>query len=135
MLRRTGGSDVPWGEYFAVVEHPPPALTAADERPPSLLDEVRKAKHRSHDDAQAQNAVAARQQDAAPTQQRDHDGNEAVETGLQPEGGLEGLEGEAGQEGAFNPETGEINWDCPCLGGMAHGPWYARPPALLGTEH
>ncbi|KAJ7770137.1 hypothetical protein DFH07DRAFT_805883 [Mycena maculata] len=24
--------------------------------------------------------------------------------------------------GAFNPETGEINWDCPCLGGMAHGP-------------
>ncbi|KKA30909.1 hypothetical protein TD95_002625 [Thielaviopsis punctulata] len=32
------------------------------------------------------------------------------------------LEAEAGQEGAFNPETGEINWDCPCLGGMAHGP-------------
>jgi len=26
-------------------------------------------------------------------------------------------------EGAFNPETGEINWDCPCLGGMAQGPW------------
>ncbi|KZS98242.1 hypothetical protein SISNIDRAFT_404082, partial [Sistotremastrum niveocremeum HHB9708] len=24
--------------------------------------------------------------------------------------------------GAFNPLTGEINWDCPCLGGMAHGP-------------
>ncbi|EKM54124.1 uncharacterized protein PHACADRAFT_257746 [Phanerochaete carnosa HHB-10118-sp] len=29
---------------------------------------------------------------------------------------------EAGSGGAFNPETGEINWDCPCLGGMAHGP-------------
>lgn len=27
-----------------------------------------------------------------------------------------------GQSAAFNPETGEINWDCPCLGGMAHGP-------------
>ncbi|PHH84458.1 hypothetical protein CDD83_1910 [Cordyceps sp. RAO-2017] len=27
-----------------------------------------------------------------------------------------------GPDGAFNPETGEINWDCPCLGGMAHGP-------------
>ncbi|KAJ7188125.1 coiled-coil-helix-coiled-coil-helix domain-containing protein 4 [Mycena filopes] len=27
-----------------------------------------------------------------------------------------------GDYGAFNPETGEINWDCPCLGGMAHGP-------------
>lgn len=34
----------------------------------------------------------------------------------------EALEEQAGQEGAFNPETGEINWDCPCLGGMAHGP-------------
>ena len=38
------------------------------------------------------------------------------------EGGLGGLEAEADQQGAFNPETGEINWDCPCLGGMAHGP-------------
>ena len=35
---------------------------------------------------------------------------------------MEGLEEEADQQGAFNPETGEINWDCPCLGGMAHGP-------------
>ena len=32
------------------------------------------------------------------------------------------LEDEAEAEGAFNPITGEINWDCPCLGGMAHGP-------------
>ncbi|OLY82368.1 Mitochondrial intermembrane space import and assembly protein 40 [Smittium mucronatum] len=24
-------------------------------------------------------------------------------------------------QGAYNPETGEINWDCPCLDGMAHG--------------
>ncbi|KAJ5317370.1 hypothetical protein PENANT_c034G05625 [Penicillium antarcticum] len=40
------------------------------------------------------------------------------------EGGLNAqeLQEEAGQEAAFNPETGEINWDCPCLGGMAHGP-------------
>ncbi|KAJ2551638.1 Oxidoreductase [Coemansia sp. RSA 1933] len=26
-----------------------------------------------------------------------------------------------GQSEAFDPETGEINWDCPCLGGMADG--------------
>lgn len=39
-------------------------------------------------------------------------------SGLSPEE----LEEEAGQEAAFNPDTGEINWDCPCLGGMAHGP-------------
>lgn len=44
------------------------------------------------------------------------------EDGSGEEGGLEGLEDEAGQQGAFNPETGEINWDCPCLGGMATGP-------------
>ncbi|KPI34849.1 Mitochondrial intermembrane space import and assembly protein 40 [Cyphellophora attinorum] len=37
-------------------------------------------------------------------------------------GGAAELEEEAAGEGAFNPETGEINWDCPCLGGMAHGP-------------
>lgn len=40
------------------------------------------------------------------------------------DGSVEELEQEADQQGAFNPETGEINWDCPCLGGMAHGPWY-----------
>ncbi|KAJ1800492.1 Oxidoreductase [Coemansia sp. RSA 2599] len=28
---------------------------------------------------------------------------------------------EEAQAQAFNPETGEINWDCPCLGGMAQG--------------
>ncbi|TFY59051.1 hypothetical protein EVG20_g7932 [Dentipellis fragilis] len=41
------------------------------------------------------------------------------------EGEAEMEEGEAGagaSQGAYNPETGEINWDCPCLGGMAHGP-------------
>lgn len=26
------------------------------------------------------------------------------------------------QAAAYDPVTGEINWDCPCLGGMADGP-------------
>lgn len=39
----------------------------------------------------------------------------------QPEEGDAQPEAE-GQSAAFNPETGEINWDCPCLGGMADGP-------------
>ncbi|KAI0311617.1 hypothetical protein OF83DRAFT_743025 [Amylostereum chailletii] len=41
----------------------------------------------------------------------------------------EGTPGESGEgegggasQGAYDPVTGEINWDCPCLGGMAHGP-------------
>ena len=33
-------------------------------------------------------------------------------------------DGEEGgpSESAYDERTGEINWDCPCLGGMAHGP-------------
>ena len=31
-------------------------------------------------------------------------------------------EEEASSGGAFDPVTGKINWDCPCLGGMAYGP-------------
>jgi hypothetical protein len=41
------------------------------------------------------------------------------------EGGEEKGEGEgesSSAQGAFDPVTGKINWDCPCLGGMAHGP-------------
>ena len=53
-------------------------------------------------------------------------GSEETTTG----GALDGAETQQGEEeeeespegGAFNPITGEINWDCPCLGGMAHGP-------------
>lgn len=61
-------------------------------------------------DAQAEARSAQQQQQGAPA------------PGGQAEGGIEGLEAEADQQGAFNPETGEINWDCPCLGGMATGP-------------
>ena len=35
---------------------------------------------------------------------------------------MQELENNAASQGAFNEETGEINWDCPCLGGMADGP-------------
>jgi hypothetical protein len=31
-------------------------------------------------------------------------------------------EEESSAAGAFDPVTGKINWDCPCLGGMAYGP-------------
>ncbi|KAH3971674.1 mitochondrial import inner membrane translocase TIM40 [Parastagonospora nodorum] len=79
-------------------EHLPTIESIAAER------EKRKA-------VQAQlDAQAQAQKEAQSTQQ---DGGE---------GGMQGLEGEADQQGAFNPETGEINWDCPCLGGMATGP-------------
>jgi mitochondrial intermembrane space import and assembly protein 40 len=31
-------------------------------------------------------------------------------------------EGDGSSQAAFDPVTGKINWDCPCLGGMAYGP-------------
>lgn len=77
--------------------------------------------------------VKAKAESAAPAAKQTTSEKPAAETQKQPsseaaqntaalEGGPAALEEEAGQEGAFNPETGEINWDCPCLGGMAHGP-------------
>ena len=76
-----------------------------EERPKSLIDELLAKKKNPAEDEHA----------AA----EDEEEEESVQGGG---GGLEDLEEEAGQQGAFNPETGEINWDCPCLGGMAHGP-------------
>ena len=53
----------------------------------------------------------------------DGEGNAQTPSAAVTEAGFpQALEEEADQQGAFNPETGEINWDCPCLGGMAHGP-------------
>lgn len=84
----------------------PPPLASEGERPPCLLDEVRKNKDTVRDEPRMQ-----------------EEDKEVIDHSLEGEGGAEGLVEEAGQQGAFNPETGEINWDCPCLGGMAHGPW------------
>lgn len=47
-----------------------------------------------------------------PVAEREADSEDAAEDAAE----------NGGQSAAFNPETGEINWDCPCLGGMAHGP-------------
>ena len=57
---------------------------------------------------------------AAPQQAASPDGSAPTQLSPDP-GDPEELEEEADSQGAFNPETGEINWDCPCLGGMAHG--------------
>ncbi|KAI1362042.1 hypothetical protein F5Y08DRAFT_285898 [Xylaria arbuscula] len=64
-------------------------------------------------------ALASQTSPEAPAKELDVGGSPIPEGTT---GGPEALEEEAAQQGAFNPETGEINWDCPCLGGMAHGP-------------
>ncbi|OBA20691.1 hypothetical protein METBIDRAFT_32655 [Metschnikowia bicuspidata var. bicuspidata NRRL YB-4993] len=47
---------------------------------------------------------------------------EAQEIAADATGAEPGADNGGSQAAAFNPETGEINWDCPCLGGMADGP-------------
>lgn len=75
----------------------------------SALDEL--LSRRSKEAQQNHEALAA-DPSTSPSQDAQNVGGQGVAE----------LEAEAQGEGAFNPETGEINWDCPCLGGMAHGP-------------
>ena len=91
--------------------HAPPETERENEQYASIatISEERKAQ--------------ARQQPSPPATRN---ASETVKTADDGEttapGSPEALEEEAGQQGAFNEETGEINWDCPCLGGMAYGP-------------
>ena len=76
------------------------------------------------EDKRKQNEAKVEAEAAAEKKQQE---SSAKTESAAPHGGAtpgspEALEEEAGQQGAFNPETGEINWDCPCLGGMADGP-------------
>ena len=60
--------------------------------------------------------------DTPPAAVHDEQAEPAEETPAAIEVAVEESEEQAGQQAAYDPETGEINWDCPCLGGMAHGP-------------
>ncbi|KAK4159863.1 hypothetical protein QBC43DRAFT_373543 [Cladorrhinum sp. PSN259] len=89
----------------AVKPAPPPAQTtkAVEAEIEKVVDEEAKKQDKEKKTAKANDEVAAPVTVPKP-------------------GSPEALEQEASQQGAFNPETGEINWDCPCLGGMADGP-------------
>lgn len=101
-------------EDIAAIQRLDDSLHNIQESKQPTLDAI--VEEKRHRQAQA----AAEEQKKQRLAEGGAEGQEA--DGEDGEGGLEGLEEEAGQEGAFNPETGEINWDCPCLGGMAHGP-------------
>lgn len=80
----------------------------------------REAKEAQQAEAQKLLQEQEKEQEAKPEGEKS-EGEGAVAVPAEA-GSPQALEDEAGQQGAFNPETGEINWDCPCLGGMAHGP-------------
>lgn len=96
------------------------ALPIADEETEQLptIEDVSAARLKRKAEQEAIAAQLAAQQQAEQQKQAAAEANDTVATA----GSVEELEEEAGQQGAFNPETGEINWDCPCLGGMADGP-------------
>lgn len=90
---------------------PEPQPKHEDEKPLPTLDSI---KPKSLEEKKAPAAAAEAAATPAST-----DANARSESPLKS---AEELEAEADQQAAFNPETGEINWDCPCLGGMAYGP-------------
>ncbi|KAL0944981.1 mitochondrial intermembrane space import and assembly protein 40 [Colletotrichum truncatum] len=96
-------------------------LTTVD----AIVEEKRKRAIVKAEEPKPKPAAAA----AAPAAATTADSAEAADKtqateaeGAPAPGSPQALQEEADQQGAFNPETGEINWDCPCLGGMADGP-------------
>lgn len=64
--------------------------------------------------------AAANSQPKADASTTEAAATDDVHVEINPQAAIESEE--LAESAAFNPETGEINWDCPCLGGMAHGP-------------
>ncbi|KAH8593442.1 hypothetical protein B0O99DRAFT_742797 [Bisporella sp. PMI_857] len=91
------------------------SIHAVQESNQPTIDAIVEEKQRRQAEKVAEEEKLERAARAALTAEEPTDNKEG-------DGGLDGLEEEADQQGAFNPETGEINWECPCLGGMAHGP-------------
>lgn len=92
-----------------------PTVDAVVEEKRRQLDARLKAKEQEQ-------AALAKTSPPTPSGEKNDTTTAVAAPGADGEKTPEQLEEEAGNEGAFNPETGEINWDCPCLGGMAHGP-------------
>ncbi|GAB1524684.1 Oxidoreductase [Rhizoctonia solani] len=104
------------GEKYPEVRRPPPTKSASESnsKPSASKAENTSVDNQASVKSSPSEPGIIEPSGDAPTPQKD---GENV-----PEGGMDGLEADAANQGAFNPETGEINWDCPCLGGMAHGP-------------
>jgi mitochondrial intermembrane space import and assembly protein 40 len=102
----------------------PPVFSDDDQRTVDAVIEEKRRKALVDPAKQAEKAVKTAKADEHTEQQTPAAGDASLLATPVAEspGGLGGVAEEADQQGAFNPETGEINWDCPCLGGMANGP-------------
>ncbi|KAF2221076.1 hypothetical protein BDZ85DRAFT_266238 [Elsinoe ampelina] len=106
-----------WGLAGAAVYYYNTSSAFADEpvytvhAPPETRHENEQEAYQSIDELAAERQARKTKQAAATSPAESPD--------VAVSGSPEELEAEADQQGAFNEETGEINWDCPCLGGMA----------------
>lgn len=98
-----------------------PNLEALDDQDSPSLD-VLAARQKNKNAQTLHSAADALSSENASTSVSVSDQSVSADAASAALGSPQELEEEADSEGAFNPETGEINWDCPCLGGMAHGP-------------
>ncbi|KAH0552897.1 hypothetical protein GP486_006904 [Trichoglossum hirsutum] len=92
-----GGS----GSSSSITEAEPEPLTIE-----SLSPERRKSSRSPPAEQDGQTALAENRSILKEPMEGEEDASSEVQE----------LEEEAEGQGAFNPETGEINWDCPCLG-------------------
>ncbi|KAL2753151.1 hypothetical protein ACRALDRAFT_1066074 [Sodiomyces alcalophilus JCM 7366] len=124
-------SVVRWGLAAAAVYYYNTSPIFADEpqsprtvpAPPQFAESDLKTVDSVIEEKRQKAALRAKETQPSPAETSDNAPTVAAETSELPQlGSPEALEEEADQQGAFNPETGEINWDCACLGGMAHGP-------------
>ncbi|KAM0326540.1 hypothetical protein ACHAQA_006409 [Verticillium albo-atrum] len=127
------GSALRWGLAGAAVYYYNTSTIFADEPAPRTVpapSEFSDSDFKTVDaviEEKRQKTIVKPKETAPPAQSSSAAASAATQTSEAPieqpaPGSPEALEQEAGQQGAFNPETGEINWDCPCLGGMADGP-------------
>lgn len=124
LLRRpvASGPSLSLTPATAHLSNEPPQFAESDlQTVDAIVEDKRKqldAKLKAREAQATKKAEATPQQTPSPTDRSAVAAPAPEEAEKTPEQ----LEEEAGQQGAFNPETGEINFDCPCLGGMAHGP-------------
>ncbi|KAF5370691.1 hypothetical protein D9758_002004 [Tetrapyrgos nigripes] len=73
------------------------------------LDSVSSAPKTPHPSSETSHATTSSKSDTSQSSEQSAEGDASAQEA-------------SGGGGAYNPVTGEINWDCPCLGGMAYGP-------------
>lgn len=105
-----------------------------EQEPQEPENDEQKPKQNEQESQKGEQGAQANEQEPQQPAKASKSSQESVEDGRdkkpEPEQKSESTEkSQDGEDGeteqgatAYNPDTGEINWDCPCLGGMAHGP-------------